>query len=194
MELILLGGRNLDQQYWIREVENNLSLGFAATHVLDYGHWKRGVVEEDVVEEAENLAALVDSLQGEYAIFGKSMGSLVTAEAIKQGWIHSSFCLFAGTPIKSPLAHEDNRTRRIEYLFRGYQTPTLFLQNLDEKFMKPDALEKTLESLGVQNFEVAPFSGKGHSYSARHLRDVMLYLALSSVHKTGIFYDKRDMH
>ncbi len=167
-DLILLGGRNLRQQSWIREVETAFSPYFAATHVLDYQHWKQGTVEEDVPNEAENLITLIESLgtEREYAIFGKSMGMLVTADAIKQGRIHPRFCVFAATPIKYPLSHEDNGMRRIESLFQDYETPTLFIQNPDEKYMKPRELEETLKGFGARNFQVVEGTGGVHSYAA----------------------------
>ncbi|MEK6920509.1 MAG: alpha/beta hydrolase, partial [Nanoarchaeota archaeon] len=145
INIILLGGRNLEQQRWIREVERELSPYFAATHVLDYQHWKRGVVEEDIPAEIANLAALVDSLEGkEYAVFGKSMGTFVTAEAIRQRRINPRYCVFAGTPIISPFSEALNETHRIKELFQRYETPTLFIQNFDERFMRPAELDDTL--------------------------------------------------
>ncbi len=167
MDLILLGGRNLNQQQWIREVERELAPHFAATHVLDYQHWKRGVVEEDVVGEAENLAALVDSLQGEYAIFGKSMGTLVAAETIRQGRITPQYCIFVGVPFKFPLSHHDNEAR-LSY-FAGYETPTLVVQNPDEKYMRPKQVRETFDRLKIKNCDVITGTGGIHSYDATSL-------------------------
>ena len=95
--------------------------------------------------------------------------------------------MFAGTPITSPFPHGDNVRRRIEHLFRNYQTPTLFLQNLDEKFMEAGELEDTLELLGVKNFEVAPGGGKIHQYSVDKICGAMFYLALLATERDGIF-------
>jgi len=74
-------------------------------------------------------------------------------------------------------------TRRVEYLFSGYQVPTLFIQNPDEKYMRPAELEETLKGLGAKNFHVVHGSGGVHSYVANSLFNLAREYLLVRVRK-----------
>lgn len=167
MRLLLLGGKSLDQQQWIREVERELAPHFAATHVLDYNHWREGTSVEDIPHEVESLLSLADSISREYVLFGKSMGTLVAAEAIRQGRVNPRYCIFAGVPFRPEPSHPDNQAR-FSY-FAGYETPTLVLQNPDERFMRPEQLRRAFDKLGIKDCEIVPGTGGIHSYDAASL-------------------------
>ncbi len=180
-DIILLGGESKKHEQWIREVETILSPYFSGTHVLMYTHWTEGSSTTNVPHEVGKLVGLVQSLPvgKEYAIFGKSIGTIITVEAIRQGRISPKFCIFAGVPIKYPVSHSDNYARLAS--FQRYETPTLVIQNPDERFMNPVQLRETFDLIGVRNCEVIAGVGGEHSYAVTSLSALVHDYVVSKV-------------
>jgi hypothetical protein len=99
-------------------------------------------------------------------MIAKSIGSVITMALIKEGKANPKYCIFAGLPI------EGRGDTELERNLKGYNIPTVFIQNPDERFIKPDQLQKLLAKLKVKNFELVSGRGEEHAYTVEEMVEV----------------------
>jgi predicted alpha/beta-hydrolase family hydrolase len=129
MHAVLLGGNSKNNQPWIRQVAGAFAPLFESCIVHEYAHWQSGAGSHfiDFNKELTLLAPKVQDL-GEYIIFAKSVGTVLTAKGIQAGSLAPKGCIFTGVPLLL--------IKREAYPFtailQAYRHPTLFVQNTSD--------------------------------------------------------------
>jgi len=98
MNALFLGGMSPRNKTWIREVEQKLKPLFVTTLVHDYAHWDNPDQNMDIAAELVTVAEKAEKL-GQYVIFAKSIGTVLTAQGIHDGVLTPDGCLLAGLPL-----------------------------------------------------------------------------------------------
>ena len=91
------------------------------------------------------------------------MGMVIATYFVKKGE-KPKYCIFTGVPID-----ESGEVNELEKNLKGYDIPTTFIQNTDEKFIKPKELEEKLTKIKVVEFEVSLGKGKEHAYNVEEI-------------------------
>ena len=127
------------------------------THV--YEHWKAGTGEEhgDTKLEAQKLEEEAKSLDGDYVIYAKSIGSIITVRAVSEGKISPKKCVFVGSPF-------GERGPEFDRWASEFKIPTLFIQQTDDMFFKHANLEKYLAKNWGGKYKLIEIPGENHAY------------------------------
>ncbi len=128
MKLILMSGNSLKNREWIYLVENALKPLFSQTYVMVYEHWAQAQPMADIDLEAAKLATLAQSFNEDYAIFAKSIGSVITLKDIVAGKIAPQQLVITGLPLN--LINELGLD--IADWLKSLTMPTLIIQNSDD--------------------------------------------------------------
>jgi len=99
MNMILLSGNSLRNRDWIYEASAQLRLDPNATYIQDYRHWETGEEWIDLPHELETLSQAAARLETPYAVLAKSIGTVLTTQAIERGVIRPRFLLLCGLPL-----------------------------------------------------------------------------------------------
>lgn len=97
MKVILLGGQSIANKGWIESIHKSLEDGGLDSEIMYYDHWSDGRESADVDVEVQKLSRLVSD-KGEYMIFAKSIGTILTLKANFEGRISPLSCIFCGVP------------------------------------------------------------------------------------------------
>ncbi len=158
MNLILLGGNSIDNKKWIEDVETCLKPLFQSTTVISYDHWQTGEWMINLDKEKEKLAQTAKNF-GEYIIFAKSAGSLVTVKAIFEKSISPQKCIFAGIPLN--WARKSNFD--VNTWYKDYSIPTLAIQHTNDPLASSKELSEFLSQL-TKTVKVEELPGDTHDY------------------------------
>lgn len=159
MNLLLFGGNSQRNKQWIDEVRDKLSVDFDKCLVHNYDHWQNNEEFISFDKELAKLPAEVKEL-GEYVVFAKSVGSVLTLKAISGGNLKPAKCVFVGLPIK--LAEEDNI--ELTELLKNNPVPTLFIQNTNDPLAGYSKMEAYIKAAGPKRFAAVELPGDTHSY------------------------------
>lgn len=124
MHLALFSGNSQRNQPWIHELEGRVGGMFDSTYVHDYRHWQSGEANIDLAHE---LRELRDQLpfHRRYGVVAKSIGCVLTAQAIEQDILRPSFILLLGLP----LGYVSDRYSRFGKVLAAQQAPITVIQN-----------------------------------------------------------------
>lgn len=153
MHLILLGGNSPKNEPWIEEVAQALSEEFDGTHIQYFDHWEKGG-SIDTNKEREKLKSIAEEIDGEYAVFAKSAGVILTLDAIVDRDIVPQQCFFVGSPLGASAPER----------LHNYTTPTLFIQQTDDPIRPFQKLSNVLENSDASNYELIEIPGDDHIY------------------------------
>lgn len=98
MNLLLLPGNSAQHKQWLEQVEYHLSPLFTQTICHNYRHWQTGSPEIDLAYETSQLIDYTYDF-APYIVFAKSAGIVLCLQAIQQGILQPSACLFTGLPL-----------------------------------------------------------------------------------------------
>ncbi|MCB9823313.1 hypothetical protein H6800_03510 [Candidatus Nomurabacteria bacterium] len=159
MNILLFGGNSQRNKDWIHEVGKLLEPEFDKCVVHDYEHWdgKGEFIDFDL--ELSRLPDEVAEL-GDYVVFAKSVGSVLSLKAISQGILKPIKCVFVGLPIK--LAEEDNIP--LDELLKDNKTPTLIMQNTTDPVASYKKVKSYIEESKLDNYTLLELEGDTHSY------------------------------
>ena len=160
MNLILLGGNGIDNKKWIEDVETSLRPLFQSTTVVNYDHWQAGEWMINLDKEKEKLVETVKSA-GEYVIFAKSAGSLVTVKAVYEKLISPPKCIFVGVPLK--WARKNNFD--IDTWYQGLSIPTMVIQHTDDPFASSKELTDFFSEKSAKPIKFEELPGDTHDYN-----------------------------
>jgi hypothetical protein len=167
MKAILLGGNSKkSNEEWIEDLKESLSSNFEDIAAVHYDHWD-SEDEANLEGEKEKVKGILDEIEGDYIIIAKSMGIVIATYLIKKGK-KPKYCIFVGFPL-----NEEDEGSELESNFDGFDIPTMFIQNQDERFMNPEQLERKLSEFKVSNFEVISGRGKEHAYTVEEIVDTI---------------------
>jgi len=159
MNLILLGGNSIDNKKWIENVESCLKPLFQSTTIINYDHWQTGESMINLDKEKEKLAEIAKNL-GEYIIFAKSAGSLVTVKAVFEKLISPQKCIFAGVPLK--WARKSNFD--VDTWYKDYSIPTIAIQHTNDPLASSKELSEFLTQLS-KTVKVEELTDDTHDYN-----------------------------
>ena len=148
MDIIYLAGNSLSNKVWIEQVKSACR-PFASGEILYYDHWMSGKTFIDFDIEINRLATLVKDKQN-YAIFSKSVGSILTLRAISESVVHPQKLIICGHPYL--LAKEKNIP--IDTYLTTLSIPTLFIQNEFDPLYSYQRLAETLTIFPPKNFQL----------------------------------------
>ena len=162
MDAIYLSGESIRNKAWIYEIQEKLDPLFNKTIIQVYDHWKSGGPDINLNTELANLVKNTQNID-EYIVFAKSIGTVLTAEAISKNIVNPKKCIFLGVPInviaeyKYPFA---------EYL-KSIKCPALFIQNRDDPTGKYNHLIAFIDNLQLPNlqYKVIELPGDTHDYT-----------------------------
>lgn len=98
MNALLIGGANPRNKQWIQEVRRLFAPQmFGTVLVHNHRHWEAGG-DVDSTYELTTIAKEVATLGGEYIIFAKSIGAVLTLKGMRAGVLKPLRCIFVGLP------------------------------------------------------------------------------------------------
>lgn len=98
-KLIVLPGGSPRNKAWADTCAEHFASWFDDVHVQYYDHWESGNYELDENVELPKLKKAVDE-EVETYVFAKSIGSILTLLAVKEGVIKPEKCVFFGMPLE----------------------------------------------------------------------------------------------
>lgn len=159
MNALLLGGNSLRNQEWIHRVGEAFSPLFNDLKVHDYKHWLEGRPNINLADEQPVIAKEAAGL-GDYVVFAKSAGSILTVKSIYDGLISPKKCVFAGTA----LAMVKNENLDFARWLSAVECPVLFIHNSDDPIASFAELKEYMTENGPANFEMVELPGETHDY------------------------------
>lgn len=93
----MLSGNSLSNRTWIKKVREVVADLFEEIKILDYDHWSSGRELIDFDLERKTLPDLVEEW-GDYLVFAKSVGTLLTLAGTADGALQPKAALFCGFP------------------------------------------------------------------------------------------------
>lgn len=159
MNLLLLPGNSLNNKGWAFEARDALASLFDRCVVHEYAHWTSGAKLADVDLEIEALKQVAKDL-GNYAVFAKSIGTVIAAKGIHEGVLNPSKCIFTGAPL--PLI----KSQTYEYTkwLAIFGKPILFVQNSHDPVAEYEVLKAYLQSSELTGYELVELPGDTHNY------------------------------
>jgi hypothetical protein len=158
-ELILLPGNGKYNEEWIEKVESHLNDLFSSTHIQRYRHWDKNRGNIDLEYELSVLNRHV-GLPGDLFVFAKSMGSVLTMEAINREIFRPKGAVFCGLPVLWAREHGIS----IDEIAQDYSLPTTFVQNSDDPYCDVERLFKFFKVRNMKNHCILETSGDSHDY------------------------------
>ena len=170
MNALLLGGLSKRSNCeWIYEVEKCVKPFFDKVSVVHYDHWKlEGEQPINFPVELEKVVKTVALLDKPYIVIAKSIGSRLALKALSEGMINPVGMFICGLPLSS-----ERESGELLKLLGENKLPTTILQNVDERYIKPDELRKLLEPF--ENYQVVAGVSGGHSYQAESIAGGLKY-------------------
>ncbi|MDQ5913709.1 MAG: hypothetical protein QG623_328 [Patescibacteria group bacterium] len=158
MNLLILGGNSQRNKEWVHEVNSFVKDIFENTIIHEYRHWGTDLDILDFDLELDSITREAAEV-GNYGVFAKSVGSLLSLTLISRGSLKPKFCVFAGIALK--LAREEGIDT--ESLFCSISCPVIIIQNDKDPVGGADEVIQLVK--GIDNIEVIETRGNDHSYN-----------------------------
>ena len=156
MKLILLAGNSIKNKEWIEGIKSALEEFFDSTEIQYYNHWSTGA---PFISYPNELNALKKIAKGNYVIFAKSAGVVLTLMAFDEGWLKPEKCVFAGVPYGAPKRSGAEQFRK---LLNKFSVPTLIIQETNDPYGGFAVIKKLIHS---SNYQFAEVPGDKHRYA-----------------------------
>jgi hypothetical protein len=101
-KLLVLGGGSVRNREWGVACSEFFKDSFDVTCFVHYDHWETGEKNINFDIEVEKIAETVNgaATEGEWYVFAKSIGSILTLKAVDAGAINPAQCVFFGMPLE----------------------------------------------------------------------------------------------
>ena len=165
MNIILLGGNNKSNKEWIESVKDSVADLFENQEVLYYSHWDSQEKKDiDMDLEVIRLKELSEKL-GDFIIFAKSAGALLTLKALKMKQINPQKVILAGIP--------GNWAKENSYDFENWlenlDQEITFIQQEKDPMFYAEELQGVLETKSLKNYKLVKSEGESHNYDDLNL-------------------------
>ena len=161
MDLILLAGNGSHNKAWIYEVSKTLAPLFDNCLVHDYEHWQNNEANINFDAELAKLRHETEGI-GEYVIFAKSIGSVLTFMGVNRGILKPKTIIITGLPLGMI---EEEHIPMDDWL-RHSDIPLLFIQNTEDPLGSFKEVEKYLSGIiGNRKYTLAELDGNTHNYN-----------------------------
>lgn len=162
MHLLLLGGNSKRNQPWAHETAERVGGLFDSVHVHDYHHWQTG---DGLIDLPHELRELRDTLpfRKNYAVLAKSMGCVVTAQAIEQDILRPGGLLLLGLP----LGYVTDRYARFGKVLAAQDIPVHLIQNNHDPVASSDEASDYMHGFfgGDHQYHFTELNGDTHEYT-----------------------------
>ena len=145
---------------WVEKVAGELKDLFDSTSVQNYKHWQDDTGLIDINHELDILIKDVQNMEGNYAIFAKSAGTLVTMKGISDGVLKPKFCVFTGVPFK--WAQEQGIP--VNDWINALQRNVLILQKTHDPVLGYQELKDFLGEHGIKDITIIEIQRNNHHY------------------------------
>lgn len=160
MNAVFLSGNSLKNRDFIESLKRELEDLFEFSQVQYYKHWQTGDSLIDLENEVTALTVLTSDINN-YAIVAKSVGVLVTLNALNRKLINPVKCIFLGTPVD----WARKQGFGVDTLLSYYSLPTLFIQNKKDPMFSSGDLNQLLEKSECKNYRFIELNGDTHEYT-----------------------------
>lgn len=171
MNLIILPGNSPLHKTWtpiiheliLRISKETLKALFEEIVEVSYDHWETNQPLLNFDLELEKVVKLVNTEKfksNNYAIFAKSVGTLITLKGIFDKNLNPAKCVFLGVPLTFAKENKYN----YEAWLKNYSVETLFIQQKDDPYCSFEDLKTQLQNLNVTNFSLKEVEGNNHHY------------------------------
>jgi hypothetical protein len=172
MDILLLGGNSPENKQWIREVEAAVAPLFDKTLVHEYAHWASASPHIDLEHELKAVRAQVRSL-GDYCLFAKSAGVVLSLKGIFEKSLHPKLCLFVGTPLAFVHAHG----HQLDTWLTALNVPTIFAQNAHDPAGSYQEIDYYLrQHMRMPRYKVVELPGQTHTYPSVTVKELVQQL------------------
>lgn len=159
MNLLLLGGNSLHNRDWLSEVEREVAPLFERTYMHRYAHWQAGEGNIELGLELPRVQQAAAAL-GDYGVFAKSAGTLLTLKGIAEGGLAPKWCVFTGVP----LAFGQGNSFVMDTWLAANSAPTHFLQNTNDPTASFAELKTYLATHTKPGYRLTELPGDSHEY------------------------------
>jgi len=160
MDLLIFGGEGYHNKSWAEEVDRQLGSLFDHCTVHNYLHWQNDGQNIDIQKELTLLPQEVMGLNS-YIVIAKSIGTVLTAMAIKQHILNPQKCIFLGIPM---MAVDRHKVEVSDY-YKSINVPVMFIQNNHDPLGSATDVKEYLEELASVNYQFIELQGDTHDYS-----------------------------
>lgn len=155
----MLSGNSINNKTWIKKVETEAADLFEETKIPDYDHWSSGKELIDFDLERKKLPSLVEGW-GDYLVFAKSVGTLLTLAGTADGALQPRAALFCGFPKsfsdRVGFAGVNTAWSKVNY-------PVTILQNELDPAGSYEEMDRYVKGIG-KDIEVVKTQGDTHDY------------------------------
>lgn len=161
MNLILCSGNSLRNRDWIVDAEARIKDKFDTTYIQQYQHWSTGNEWIDLDYEAPILGEAAGGL-GMYGVFAKSIGTVLTVQAMGQGYIRPKFLLLCGIPLNFIIEHYPE----FKDVLAGTGLPLTIIHNSHDKVGTSQAVQEYFGEAfaDLENYRYIETPGNTHDY------------------------------
>jgi hypothetical protein len=160
MNLLLLSGNSVRNKPWIHDVDDRLSRHFDKTLVHHYAHWDSGAEFINFDDELSSVADEATDFQP-YAIFAKSVGSVLTIRGIAEGKLKPKAVVVTGLPLK---VIQENNLPVIEWLIK-VDIPMLIIQNENDPLGSYEEVSAYTKNSANSYVSTMVLPGDSHEYT-----------------------------
>lgn len=162
MKLVLFSGNSLVNRDWIYEVHDKFCDIVDDCIIQNYLHWQTKRDWIDLDYELSEVPKHQSELGDNYAVFAKSIGTVLAVKSVEEGILKPKFLLFCGIPLNYI------RSDYIEFCenLSHFNGPISVIQNVSDPVGSADDVRKYLERamLKSQNFSFIESPGTTHDY------------------------------
>jgi predicted alpha/beta-hydrolase family hydrolase len=161
-KLLVLAGGSPRNRAWGEACAEFFKDQFDLTCFIHYDHWETGEPNINFAVEIEKIATTAEEAgeEGEWFVFAKSIGSILTLKAVAAGAIAPLKCVFFGMPL-SLVA--DTEFKDDWSLLEDFKTPALAFHNENDPIANYELTKERLATL-APNITLATLPGDTHDY------------------------------
>lgn len=158
MDLIIFPGNSISNRAWAEEVARHVKEMFETIRIVYYKHWETGEKTIDFDVEDKELIKITQGL-GEYVIFAKSAGTILSLRGITEGVLKPVKNVFCGFPLKFGRSLNQN----VDEWLPKLTIPTTVIQNTDDPAMSYKEMSEYMESVN-EKVKTVETGGNTHDY------------------------------
>jgi hypothetical protein len=162
--LIILPGNSPTNKVWAEKARDFFAPHFKSVSIQCYDHWQNSSESIDMNSELGKLSDTAKSLQGQFVILAKSVGTVLAMYAVHSKSIDPSRiskCVFVGLP--------PNWARTNGFDIDGwsvdYSVPTTLIQNDHDPVASAEEIRKEQASGRFSSMKLVETVGSDHEYA-----------------------------
>lgn len=158
MNVLILGGNSIRHKQWVRDAQAALAPYFDEVRFADYKHWETGDELADVPYEINAAHALVTGWD-DYAVVGKSVGTIIAALGHAKGALKAKRYILLGIPYSGVAGTAPEFEPSLRTL-----PSTVVLQNTNDPYGSAGDVRARLDKLALPSLRLIETPGDTHDY------------------------------